>query len=161
MDKENYNIRIEVRDINGVLVINEAGDKKIDISNVSMLVKPEYINKELRKIVDTMSVWTNGERNIEVTASLFNSISETYMEMAKEVYIATRELPLRILFGSDVVYAYERGLDVLIELIEGGETYAIESFDRKGGTLAILEAAQGWDDYSILAEDDYKKIKDL
>ena len=79
MKRENYNIRIEVRDENRKLILDENGNKQIAISyDVEMLTDNMEIN--LRHLANTMKTWMP-ERKINIEASVFNTISRTYMTM--------------------------------------------------------------------------------
>jgi hypothetical protein len=75
-----YNIEIEVRDSNGKIICDENGHKFISLqmdfnySNVSLL------ELEMIKIGKTLIVWMP-QNNIEIKASIFNSISGTWMCM--------------------------------------------------------------------------------
>jgi len=79
MKKENYHIRIEVRDENGKLILDEYGHKQISFSyEVEMLT--ENVEFNLRHLANTMKTWMP-ERKINIEASVFNTISRTYMTM--------------------------------------------------------------------------------
>ena len=79
MKRENYNIRIEVRDENGKLILDENGNKQIAISyDVEMLTDNMEFN--LRHLANTLKAWMP-ERKINIEASVFNTISRTYMTM--------------------------------------------------------------------------------
>jgi hypothetical protein len=76
---ENYTIRIEVRDENGKLILDEYGHKQISLSyEVEMLT--ENVEFNLRHLANTMKTWMP-ERKINIEASVFNTISRTYMTM--------------------------------------------------------------------------------
>jgi hypothetical protein len=76
---ENYTIRIEVRDENGKLILDEHGNKEISISyDVEMLSSNMEFN--LRHLSNTLKTWMP-ERKINIEASVFNTISRTYMTM--------------------------------------------------------------------------------
>lgn len=76
---ENYTIRIEVRDENGKLILDEYGNKQISFSyEVEMLT--ENVEFNLRHLANTMKTWMP-ERKINIEASVFNTISRTYMTM--------------------------------------------------------------------------------
>jgi|APGre2960657423_1045063.scaffolds.fasta_scaffold221488_1 hypothetical protein len=76
---ENYTIRIEVRDENGKLILDEYGHKQISFSyEVEMLT--ENVEFNLRHLANTMKTWMP-ERKINIEASVFNTISRTYMTM--------------------------------------------------------------------------------
>lgn len=79
MKTENYHIRIEVRDDNGKLILDENGNKQIAISyDVEMLTDNMEFN--LRHLANVLKTWMpNRQINIEV--SVFNTISRTYMTM--------------------------------------------------------------------------------
>jgi hypothetical protein len=79
MKKETYTIRIEVRDENGKLILDEYGHKQISFSyEVEMLT--ENVEFNLRHLANTMKTWMP-ERKINIEASVFNTISRTYMTM--------------------------------------------------------------------------------
>jgi len=79
MKRENYHIRIEVRDENGKLILDERGNKQIAISyDVEMLTDNMEFN--LRHLANTLKTWMP-ERKITIEASVFNTISRTYMTM--------------------------------------------------------------------------------
>ena len=79
MKKETYTIRIEVRDENGKLILDEYGHKQISFSyEVEMLT--ENVEFNLRHLAKTMKTWMP-ERKINIEASVFNTISRTYMTM--------------------------------------------------------------------------------
>ena len=79
MKKETYTIRIEVRDENGTLILDEYGHKQISFSyEVEMLT--ENVEFNLRHLANTMKTWMP-ERKINIEASVFNTISRTYMTM--------------------------------------------------------------------------------
>jgi hypothetical protein len=79
MKKETYTIRIEVRDENGKLILDEYGNKQISFSyEVEMLT--ENVEFNLRHLANTMKTWMP-ERKINIEASVFNTISRTYMTM--------------------------------------------------------------------------------
>ena len=79
MKRENYNIRIEVRDENGKLILDENGNKQIAISyDVDMLTDNMEFN--LRHLANTLKTWMPN-RQINIEASVFNTISRTYMTM--------------------------------------------------------------------------------
>jgi hypothetical protein len=76
---ENYTVRIEVRDENGKLILDEYGNKQISFSyEVEMLT--ENVEFNLRHLANTMKTWMP-ERKINIEASVFNTISRTYMTM--------------------------------------------------------------------------------
>jgi hypothetical protein len=76
---ENYTIRIEVRDENGKLILDENGNKQISIQyEVEMLTENMEFN--LRRLSGTLKTWMPN-RNIEIIAMVRNSVSETYMTM--------------------------------------------------------------------------------
>ena len=76
---ENYTVRIEVRDENGKLILDEYGNKQISFSyEVEMLT--ENVEFNLRHLANTMKSWMP-ERKINIEASVFNTISRTYMTM--------------------------------------------------------------------------------
>ena len=76
---ENYTIRIEVRDENGKLILDEFGHKQISLSyDVEMIT--ENVEFNLRHLANTMKTWMP-ERKINIEASVFNTISRTYMTM--------------------------------------------------------------------------------
>ena len=76
---ENYTITIEVRDENGKLILDERGNKQISISyDVEMLSSNMEFN--LRHLSNTLKTWMP-ERKINIEASVFNTISRTYMTM--------------------------------------------------------------------------------
>ncbi len=76
---ENYTIRIEVRDENGKLILDENGNKQISIQyEVEMLTENMEFN--LRRLSGTLKTWMP-ERKINIEASVFNTISRTYMTM--------------------------------------------------------------------------------
>ncbi len=76
---ENYTITIEVRDENGKLILDEHGKKEISISyDVEMLSSNMEFN--LRHLSNTLKTWMP-ERKINIEASVFNTISRTYMTM--------------------------------------------------------------------------------
>lgn len=76
---ENYTIRIEVRDENGKLILDEYGHKQISFSyDVEMIT--ENVEFNLRHLANTMKTWMP-ERKINIEASVFNTISRTYMTM--------------------------------------------------------------------------------
>ena len=76
---ENYTIRIEVRDENGKLILDENGNKQISLSyEIEMLT--ENVEFNLRHLANTMKTWMP-ERKINIEASVFNTISRTYMTM--------------------------------------------------------------------------------
>ena len=76
---ENYTIRIEVRDENGKLILDENGNKQISLSyEIEMLTENREFN--LRHLANTMKTWMP-ERKINIEASVFNTISRTYMTM--------------------------------------------------------------------------------
>jgi hypothetical protein len=76
---ENYTITIEVRDENGKLILDEHGNKEISISyDVEMLSSNMEFN--LRHLSNTLKTWMP-ERKINIEASVFNTISRTYMTM--------------------------------------------------------------------------------
>ena len=76
---ENYTIRIEVRNENGKLILDEYGHKQISFSyEVEMLT--ENVEFNLRHLANTMKTWMP-ERKINIEASVFNTISRTYMTM--------------------------------------------------------------------------------
>ena len=79
MKRENYHIRIEVRDENGKLILDEHGHKQIAISyDVDMLTDNMEFN--LRHLANTLKTWMP-ERKITIEASVLNTISRTYMTM--------------------------------------------------------------------------------
>ena len=79
MKRENYNIRIEVRDENGKLILDENGNKQIAISyDVDMLTDNMEFN--LRHLANTLKTWMPN-RQINIEASVFNTISRTYMTL--------------------------------------------------------------------------------
>ena len=79
MKRENYHIRIEVRDENRKLILDENGNKQIAISyDVEMLSSNMEFN--LRHLSNTLKTWMP-ERKINIEASVFNTISRTYMTM--------------------------------------------------------------------------------
>jgi len=76
---ENYTVRIEVRDENGKLILDEYGHKQISFSyDVEMIT--ENVEFNLRHLANTMKTWMP-ERKINIEASVFNTISRTYMTM--------------------------------------------------------------------------------
>jgi hypothetical protein len=76
---ENYTVRIEVRDENGKLILDEYGNKQISFSyEVEMLT--ENVEFNLRHLANTMKTWMP-KRKINIEASVFNTISRTYMTM--------------------------------------------------------------------------------
>ena len=76
---ENYTVRIEVRDENGKLILDEYGNKQISFSyEVEMIT--ENVEFNLRHLANTMKTWMP-ERKINIEASVFNTISRTYMTM--------------------------------------------------------------------------------
>ena len=76
---ENYTVRIEVRDENGKLILDEYGNKQISFSyEVEMLT--ENVEFNLRHLSNTLKTWMP-ERKINIEASVFNTISRTYMTM--------------------------------------------------------------------------------
>lgn len=79
MKKETYTIRIEVRDENGKLIVDENGNKQIGINyDVEMLTDNMEFN--LRHLGKTLKAWMPN-RKIDIEASVFNTISRTYMTM--------------------------------------------------------------------------------
>jgi hypothetical protein len=69
---ENYTIRIEVRDENGKLILDEHGHKQISLSyEVEMLT--ENVEFNLRHLANTMKTWMP-ERKINIEASVFLSL---------------------------------------------------------------------------------------
>lgn len=78
-DIENYTIRIEVRDENGKIILDENGNKQISIQyELEMLTDNMEFN--LRHLSITLNSWMPN-RNIEISAMVHNSISGTYMTM--------------------------------------------------------------------------------
>ena len=78
-DIENYTIRIEVRDENGKIILDENGNKQISIQyELEMLTDNMEFN--LRHLSITLNSWMSN-RNIEISAMVHNSISGTYMTM--------------------------------------------------------------------------------
>ena len=76
---ENYTIRIEVRDENGKLILNENGGKEISIRyEVEMLTENMEFN--LRLLIRTLKAWMPN-RQISIDAMVHNKISGTYMTM--------------------------------------------------------------------------------
>ena len=79
INAENYTVRIEVRDENGKLILDEYENKQISFSyEVEMLT--ENVEFNLRHLANTMKTWMP-ERKINIEASVFNTISRTYMTM--------------------------------------------------------------------------------
>ena len=77
MKRENYHIRIEVRDEKIKLILDENGNKQIAISyDVEMLTDNMEFN--LRHLANTLKTWMPN-RQINIEASVFNTISRTYM----------------------------------------------------------------------------------
>jgi hypothetical protein len=79
MKRENYHIRIEVRDENGKLILDEHGHKQIAISyDVEMIT--DNMEYNLPHLANTLKAWMPN-RQITIEASIFNTISSTYMTM--------------------------------------------------------------------------------
>lgn len=76
---ENYTIRIEVRDENGKLILDDNGNKQISIQHeVEMLTENMEFN--LRYLSKTLKAWMPN-RQIILEALVHNKISGTYMVM--------------------------------------------------------------------------------
>jgi hypothetical protein len=79
MKTEKYTITIEVRDSNGKIMLDENGTKRDSISyEVDMLTSNMEFN--LRYIAKSLKTWMPNN-NITIEASVFNTISRTYMTM--------------------------------------------------------------------------------
>jgi len=79
MKKETYTINIEVRDENGKFIVDENGNKQINMSyEVEMLTYNMEFN--MRLLARKLRAWMPN-RKIDIEASVFNTISRTYMTM--------------------------------------------------------------------------------
>lgn len=90
MENETYKIRIEVRDLNNKLIKDDKGFKTTGIV-LELKVASSLLERELTAIGNTLKAWMP-DNKITVSANLFNSISQTYMEMA--VFIENRFIKL-------------------------------------------------------------------
>jgi hypothetical protein len=87
MDIETYHIRVELWDKNGKVVIDKNGIKRPDFSlELSLDRDAKYsegiegaIKSHLTQIGKTISAWSSDDCEVEVTASVLSSITNTYM----------------------------------------------------------------------------------
>ena len=80
MEKETYNIAIEVRDEQGKLIKDEAGNKAFDIK-LDLSIQPKFLEVGMKKIGQSLKAWMPNNK-VSLKARLYNSISETWMTMA-------------------------------------------------------------------------------
>ena len=89
MDKETYNIAIEVQDSNGKSFKDKKGDKRTRInSELSFDTKGEYLEgikgalkSHMIQIGKTIMAWVPEGSIVTIEASVKNNISDTYMVM--------------------------------------------------------------------------------
>lgn len=79
MEKEKYVIRVEVRDENRKLILDENGVKQIAIQ-YDVEIAPVNMENNLRSLSKTLKAWMPN-RQIVIEALASNSISGTYMVM--------------------------------------------------------------------------------
>jgi hypothetical protein len=78
MDK--YAITVEVRDENHKLIKDIDGNPVVDIKFELEVFSEKNLEHRMREIGNNLKVWLPN-RDINVEASVFNSISDTYMSM--------------------------------------------------------------------------------
>jgi multidrug efflux pump subunit AcrB len=79
MEKEIYNIEVEVRDENGKAILDDKGNKQLSVQ-FELSFTRDKAEHNLRQLVKSLKAWMpNNEINI--SASVFNEISGTYMNM--------------------------------------------------------------------------------
>lgn len=78
-DIEKYTIRIEVRDENGNLIVDEDGVKRISL-RYELEIHKDSVEWTLRDLSRTLKTWMP-DRQITIEAMVHNSISGTYMTM--------------------------------------------------------------------------------
>lgn len=79
MDRENYNITIEVTDKNGKTIKDVNGATRFNLQ-FEKLFDEKSIELYFYQLSMTLKTWMP-EHRIEIRASLFNSISSTFMVM--------------------------------------------------------------------------------
>lgn len=79
MEKETYSIKVDVRDENGKAILDNKGDKQLDI-RFELAFTRDKAEWNLRHLAKRLKAWMpNNEINI--SASVHNHISGTYMNM--------------------------------------------------------------------------------
>lgn len=79
MEKETYNIEVEVRDENGKAILDLRGNKQLSVQ-FELSFTRDKAEHSLRQIAKSLRAWmpTN---EINISASVPNEISGTYMTM--------------------------------------------------------------------------------
>jgi|GEM_PF-2614800 len=93
-------------------------------------------------------------------ASIYEEAIKAYIE---SINVAQIEEKTYYLFGEDVVRALsENGIEAVIELIEDNEVYSTLVFiEGVTKSVELANEIQGYNDYAIISEEEYNKIKDL
>ena len=84
MSKESYSITVEVRDENGKIINSKVGIhiiKETDIKFDFIVANERELEQRMRGISRTLKAWLPNNYQINISASVFNSISSTYMNM--------------------------------------------------------------------------------
>jgi hypothetical protein len=79
MEKENYNIEVEVRDENGKAILDDKGNKQLSIQ-FELSFTRDKAEHNLRHLAKSLVAWMP-KNEINISASVPNEISGTYMTM--------------------------------------------------------------------------------
>ncbi len=79
MEKETYRIRVDVRDENGKPILDKEGNKQPNIQ-FELSFTPDKAEHNLRDLSKSLKAWMPNNK-INISASVLNNISNTYMHM--------------------------------------------------------------------------------
>jgi len=80
MEKEKYNIVIEVRDSEGKLITDSNGAKQLSLSDYDIELLPSDMESYLTRLAIKLKAFMP-DRKIDIEVYVHNSISRTYMNM--------------------------------------------------------------------------------
>lgn len=84
MEREQYFITVEVRNENGEIIENQIGIHTIKEKEINFEISAKDssdLEYRVRQIARTIKSWLPKDYEINITASVYNSISNTYMTM--------------------------------------------------------------------------------
>jgi hypothetical protein len=87
MYSENYHLNIDVRDSKGKIIRDADGIMHVNFK-IDLVVTKEQLEREMIKLGNSLMVWMP-KNKVNIDASVFNSISGTWMTMYS--YYATEK----------------------------------------------------------------------
>ncbi len=87
MNTENYSLNVDVRDSKGKIILDSEGNKHFSFK-LNLNVSSEQLEREMIALGSTLNAWMP-KNKINIDASVFNSISGTWMTMYS--YYATEK----------------------------------------------------------------------